>query len=526
MLGHTVGRAMRVGAVDRVVLIHPASAPVDADLLATLPRDKPLTLHADAGELVDTRTPRRRAARAWAPAAWRGGLGSATCYDELLPAGPLLEALNTVYDGGRTYDSALIVRGDWCVFDPDLADRQLAAHAESPESMALCFTQAPAGLSGLVVHRGPLAKLAEHPEAGFGRVLGYNPASPAPDPVARELNTPVEAAVRDAGGRFVYDTPRGVASIRAATERLGGRFHLADASGIVAAHFEHREQAALPAVVTLELTPRRTARGPITPQGHVAFDRPDLDPDLARRLIEELAGAGDVALTLGGLGEPLLHPGWERIVGDAVGARGARGARGAGLMAVCVETDLLCEPGEVDRLLELGPDVVSVRLNADTAETYRAVMGIDAFSKVAENVRRLFQEREHGYPWIVPRLIKTSRTLADMESFFERWVRAEGAAVIEPARPGCGLMPVLSPVPMAPPRRVACRQLGARMSILSDGVVALCDQDWLGRAPLGDAKASSLAEIWKRAGELADLHRAGRAGEVGLCGGCSEWHRP
>ena len=522
VLAHTVARAMRVEAVERVVLIHPASHHLDAALLDALPLHKPLTLHADPDDLEDGYTPRRRASRAWAPAAWRGGLGSATCYDELLPAAPLLAALDALNNFKYTYESAVVIRGDWCVFDPTLADRMIAAHAESPAQMSLCFTQAPPGFSGLVVHRSLLEKLAAHPEAGFGKVLGYNPATPTPDPVAREVNTPVDAAVRDAGRRFVYDTPRGVATIRAVAERLGSRFAEADAAAVVAGG-EPTEQvlwasaSAFPGMVTLELTPRREARGPITPQGYVNFQRPDLEVRLAERVFEELAEAGEVALTLGGLGEPLLHPDWERIV---------RAAKRAGVMALCVETDLLCDSDDIKRLIEIEPDVISVRLNADTSKIYRSVMGVDAFDTVATNLRVLFSKRKRGYPWIVPRLIKTPETLADMESFFERWLRAEGAAVIEPARPGCGLMPVLSPVPMAPPRRVPCRQLADRMSILSDGMVALCDQDWLGRSPLGDAKIHTLQEIWKRAGDVAEVHREGRAEEMALCGSCAEWHRP
>ena len=87
-------------------------------------------------------------------------------------------------------------------------------------------------------------------------------------------------------------------------------------------------------------------------------------------------------------------------------------------------------------------------------------------------------------------------------------------------------MPEQSPVPMAPPRRRACRQLGQRMSIHSDGRVALCDQDWLSRAALGDARTTPLLEVWQSAHAAAAVHAAGRFEELSLCAGCSEWHRP
>ena len=112
----------------------------------------------------------------------------------------------------------------------------------------------------------------------------------------------------------------------------------------------------------------------------------------------------------------------------------------------------------------------------------------------SENLQWLLKERHRRSetigtlgPWVVPYLIKTAHTLADMETFFDRWTHLAGHAVIQPATTGCGLMPDLSPVNMAPPRRAACRQLTGRMTLHSDARIPRCDQDWLTRAPAGNA---------------------------------------
>ena len=134
-----------------------------------------------------------------------------------------------------------------------------------------------------------------------------------------------------------------------------------------------------------------------------------------------------------------------------------------------------------------------------------------------------------GLPWIVPRLIKTPDTFPDMESFFDRWVYFAGHAVIEPAVTGQGpdgaLMPAQSPVPMAPPRRVTCRQIAGRMTIHSDGQVALCDQDWLHGSGNGGA-AKALAESWAAMEPVRAAQREGRWADLPLCARCVEWHRP
>ncbi|MEX0885317.1 MAG: SPASM domain-containing protein [Phycisphaeraceae bacterium] len=525
VLEQTLRRAARVARVSRLVVVHPTGQRplelVDARAIA-----RPIEVFAfDPETAADEHW---AAARKWAMAAWRGGLGGACGFDEALPAGPLAAALKA-----SGSEAALVLRADWPLFDAGYASAQVAMHLEQPEAYKLTFTQAPPGLAGIVAGQSTLDQLAEH-HSSFGQALAYNPRKPRGDAIGREVNQPISAAVRDTYRRFAYDTPRSAALVGAIAEQLGAEFEDADAEAVVAA--ARQVEAARPEVVrgflpqqvTLELTPQRPSPGPITPQHYVSLDRAELDPVLAQRIVAQLGdGAGvvgDVALRLGGLGDALLHPAWDEIVRDA---------HEAGVLGVCVETDLRCGRDALDRLLELPIDAVAVRLNADCGATYRQAMGEDAFKHVTDNLRYLMEQRgrregagRRGLPWLVPRLVKTAETMQDMEPFFDRWLLVGAQPVIEPAQSGAGLMPELSPVAMAGPRRVACRQLGGRMTILSDGRVALCDQDWQGRATLGDAREEPLLTIWQRAHEHAEAHACGRFEPAALCGRCSEWHRP
>jgi hypothetical protein len=106
--------------------------------------------------------------------------------------------------------------------------------------------------------------------------------------------------------------------------------------------------------------------------------------------------------------------------------------------------------------------------------------------------------------------------------------------VIDSPTTGLGLMPDLAVMDMAGPRRRACRQLSRRMTVLADGRVALCDQDWLGRWAAGrigesgeagkaGGSGDDLAAAWRR---LVQRWREQGAGVVGApCDGCREWHR-
>jgi hypothetical protein len=99
VLGHTIARLNRCRGLDRIVLLHgsndePPALPdsVDPQRVRRLATDEPIE---------DERRAERLAARRWAPAAWRGGLGGATCYDEPLAPAAMAEAMRHAVAAGR-----------------------------------------------------------------------------------------------------------------------------------------------------------------------------------------------------------------------------------------------------------------------------------------------------------------------------------------------------------------------------------------------------------------------------------------
>ncbi|MCC7204807.1 MAG: SPASM domain-containing protein [Phycisphaeraceae bacterium] len=532
VLGHTLHRLARVREVSQIVVAHPAGQDLEP-LLGGEKIDKPVSYFPVAAEMhaVDRFAAWRRSARKWAIESWRGGLGAMTCYDELLPVEPLLEAIKA-----HAAEAALLIGGDWMIHDPELADAVMALHLRFAQGMPMVFTQAAPGLCGIAISPEILEQLRQASGGTFGAVLGYDPQRPQQDPIGKDVCVQAPPAVRDCGRRMIADTPAGMRMFAWLEERMGDDLLRASAGRlaqeIVDAGTEVRESwRALPRDVTLELTPRRPAMGPITPQHHVALDRLDMTADAAMAVVRQLGADQDTVLTLGGLGDALLHPDWAGVV---------ESAKRAGVLGVAIETDLRVDDATLDRLLDVPVDVIGVRLNADSPTVYQAAMGLDDYPGMLTRLERLLNTRNRraaedggvaGVPWIVPRLVKTAATLEDMEMFFDRWTHYCGHAVIEPATPGRGvrgdLMADQSPVRMAPPKRCACRQLAGRMTILSDGRVALCDQDWTGEGAIGRMTPDgSLAEIWSRARQARRLHEEGRWDELPLCGGCGQWHRP
>lgn len=514
VLQHVVERIGRIACVEKIVLVHPeGQRPLD---LVSHPKVAAL---ADPDGLNDPYRLLRTAGRKWSLHAWRGGLGGLTCYDELMPARPILKALEA--HGG---DAALLVGADWLFVDPALCEKCLALHLEHPDALQLTFTQAPPGLCGLVLAKPLVEQFAATPSSYPGQVLAYVPSRPQADPIGRDVCVQIAPGVRGCAMRFIDDTPRSSAMIDAIAVRLGDGVTTADAVAVTDIASALTENfAAVPQQVTLELTPQRAVNGRITPQHHVKLDRPPLPLDDALRIVRQLGEAGDVALTLGGLGDALLHPHWDQIV---------EAAHRADVLGICIETDLHADKATLARLVELPIDVVSIRMNADRAATYQDVMASDRFGQVIENLQHVYGLRNRqaaggrvGIPWLVPKMIKTAETIEDMEGFFDKWIHYLDHAVIEPATSGCGLMPEQSPVAMNPPKRRPCRQLSTRLTVLSTGKVAQCDQDWLGRGGSPEA-GKPLAESWKALQQVRARQEAGAWDELDLCAACHEWHRP
>jgi hypothetical protein len=527
VLSRVVARAAAVKGVDQVVLVHRSGAPV-RELLSGQEAKAVVCVEVDDAVWSDPFIAMRRIARLWAARSWRGGPGGMTCYDELLPAGPLVEAMRQV-----GAESALLVGADWPWIDGELCGRILALHRRHPHEMPMIFSQAAPGLAGVAVVRGFLEKLAENPGSGFGPTLAYKPSSPQADPIGKDVCVQIAPAVRDCPARLIYDHPESIALMDALADRADhdDGHDADDASTLAAAVMAYLADnpPTAPQWIRLEITPRRTATGPIVPQHHVQLKRPDMNMAAARHIVEQVAAWPGCPLMIGHLGDPLLHDDFAAIV---------LAAKEAGVCSTAVETDLLINDDALLDLLDLPIDILTVRLNADTPATYERMMGVAAYEQVMGRIERLLNERNRrvretgqpaGVPWIVPRLVKTHDTLADMELFFDRWTHYASHAVIEPAQPGRGadgrdLAPLSGPVPMQPPRRGPCRQIETRMTIHSDGQVAGCDQDWLGGASAGDA--GDLATAWRALMRRRALHIAGRHEELALCGSCHEWHRP
>ncbi len=416
----TLRRLASCAELDGVVISGDAGG-VARRIVDAMPGDVKARLRiqwVEQGGLEDSGTQewsrRATAARRWSAHCWRGGPGNLTIWDELWrPA-----ALGGLMERGGI-DAAVLVGPQWCAVDPEIADEVVRRHRENPEQLPITFSPTAPGLAPCVISRELAMQLGSKESvartfATIGGVLGYVPALPRPDPIAKPpcVETPVE--LRDLGRRMIADTRDGIELLRAA-------FAAANSPG----------------VPTRELALAASTRA--TP---VQMLECDLRAGKEFSLPDSMRGWA-------GRGDSLDIPGLTIIADEAQVAGGAalrasRLAEEAGLHTQHLRLGLAVDEIHARELLQhierrTGTTIVSVDLVAWSPDTYRRLTGRDGLDVAQQHARRLIragrsQPGPAGVPklWVVPRITRRDEVYAEIEAFYDHWLMEAGACVIDP----------------------------------------------------------------------------------------------
>ncbi len=509
VLAHALARLSRVAGLDgRCLVVRPS----DQDAAAAALRDAGLADRIDVLPLDDGRRPRRalfRSARKWSLGSWRGALLGTTWFDEYVEPMVVARVLDQL-----GCDALLCVDGHQAALDPALCSRMVAYQREAGDAAPFVFTQAPPGLAGLLLGRQTTRDLVEQ-NWHAGLLVSYRPEVPRMDPITKPVCCRIDPVVAQCSERWLADTTTGRARLAAAFARFGEDCSAADLCG--QARGAGAPADPLPTEIELELTtddplPRTTLR----PRGERVPTRRLEEPQALRPILEALGGCDDRLVVLAGHGDPLLHPQLAEV---------CRLVRASGVCGLAIETSLVELPDAALEAFTTCPvDLVEVRLDANTAETYRRVHGRDAFDLVLANLQRIESARRARHspaPLVACSLTRCAATLDDLEPFYDRWIRTFGSALIRGYNDYCGVLPADGLLACEPPVREPCRRLPERMMLLADGGAVWCHQDVAGVHRLGD---------WRR-DPLTTLRAAVPAAESippdhPLCSRCHEWYRP
>jgi len=171
-------------------------------------------------------------------------------------------------------------------------------------------------------------------------------------------------------------------------------------------------------------------------------------------------------------------------------------------------------------------NAVNVTIDGATAATYESIRLHLKLDVVEGNVKRLIQIRDESakkFPLVTVHMIGMPQNIHEAQMFLDKWKDVADSVGIS------GLVSRIGSVAFAKidnPKweKTPCFLLWRQMPIWSDGTVALCCDDWDGKAPQGNLNKSTIKEIWtskKRAG-LRKLHLSEKAAKIPLCANCKQ----
>ena len=241
---------------------------------------------------------------------------------------------------------------------------------------------------------------------------------------------------------------------------------------------------------------------------------------LFEKIVNDCKDFDDIGLTLGGFGEPLVHDDFFAII---------QAAKRAHIFGINVITDGKALCGDVaSQLLDSPVDVITVSLDANSPQLYHRLKGEDCFDQVVSQIESFIEKSKAADgPLIVPTMVKMRENFSEMEPFYDRWLRRCGSVVLDGYNSFAGQIENLAIMNMSPPARRPCRRLSSRMTILADGNVVACEQDFQGRYLIGNVSEQTIGQLWhgEKINELRQAHNNGHFACNKLCDACEEWHR-
>ena len=501
VLRRTLERLLRSRELEQVVLAIPEGwdASMALDGLPVEGRLRLMTGRERAG-LVQRRS--RWAARAWCDACWRGGLGGRSVFDEILDAAAVQEAMDAT---GASH--AFLCGPDWpvvAVRESWGADGMVLAARASAEPRWMHFAPGAAGASGCLLSREAVASLVSGEVPSIGAWLERR-VDWSRQPERMRPPTGI-ATLRE---RLIMDTPRAILRLRRAAEPLLLRHPDPDQAMVVEAISRVAEAAPTlpPQQLILELNTGRRGCGLSSPHRFGSLQRPPMTSRRLDRVMARLGEAKDVVVTLGGAGDPLIHPDIAMVVGRL---------RAAGVLAIELRTELL-SPTAVERVGGLDVDVISVDLHAVDAAGYRLMMGPGDFGKACAALHDLLLHRQgtriDPFPWLLPRVERLRASVAWVPMFVEGWTRDGDGAIVDPPLQSDPWGTPMANAPMAATGDESWAHADTlrRMTVLSDGRVPVVDGDLLGSLVAGSVDTEDLVALHRSVVSMR-RDRGGRAG--------------
>ena len=249
------------------------------------------------------------------------------------------------------------------------------------------------------------------------------------------------------------------------------------------------------------------------PLGLISFD-------LFKRVVNECSIIGVDSIKLNLWGESLLHPELIKMI---------RYISENSSIVTQFNTNANRLTSEKSKgLIEAGLDKLTISFDGLSQKTYEAIRVNGNYNKVITNIETLIQNKIRlgsKTPYLTIQIIRMPDNECEIDSFIERWKNEVDFISVTNIGSTAGSNEILSYSlrKRMDNNRVACSQLWQRLSILWDGSVTVCCNDYDGFLKLGRYGALPLTDYWhcERLNELRSKHKKLDFSDL-ICNRCTE----
>ncbi|MBI1872576.1 MAG: radical SAM protein [Acidobacteria bacterium] len=241
---------------------------------------------------------------------------------------------------------------------------------------------------------------------------------------------------------------------------------------------------ALPEIVQIEGTNICNAKCVFCPRDDMDRKQGVMDMALFRKIVDECAALGIRHVRLHNYGEPFI----DRQLVEKTRYAKQRGIPEVGM----ISNGSLITEDAARGVIEAGLDAINISVDAAGREVFESTRIGLKYDKVIGNIERLVRIRaELGRkrPKLILSFVRQGRS-DEEQAFIEHWRPIADKIHVTDLHNWAGTLNQTSDV------KFPCYRPWLTFTVLWDGRVSLCCADFDGREILGDARTSSLKEIW------------------------------
>lgn len=273
-----------------------------------------------------------------------------------------------------------------------------------------------------------------------------------------------------------------------------------------------------PQIVMIELTNVCNLHCKNCPNEKMKRERGFIDMGVYQKIIDDCAEIGVSDIFLCGVGEPTRH---KSLVGMVAYAK----MKGIETVTLYSNATLLTLQLS-KKLIKSRLDILKVSIDAATNETYSKMRSPGKLDTVDNNLRgflKLRNEMGLATPEVWAKFMKMTENAGDLRLFKKKWRHLVDKIFVSFIHNWAGAISSEKSDWQGNPNRGPCTMVFRFMGVLWDGRVSLCCADSEGEVILGDAKDTSIKDIWSGAKiqGIRQAHLAGDFCSMPLCYKCS-----